>query len=157
MLLVVVSAVFFGLECHVEYQTYVVNFSAEALRVSDNELLSAYFEGELMDAERITESLGGQFHTEYFVIDLNEDEYEDYLVRLEGAGYSGSGGDSVYILVGEEEGLRTVFAGTIRFSSDDVKYGPFVVLKEKTKDMHDIVFTAYDKVWKYNELADCYE
>lgn len=121
--------------------------------VYDNVALCEVLKETLKDGEWIAETCDSFFVAEYFVFDFNGDGKEDYLVSLAGAGYHGSGGNSVSIFLGGDV-LQEIFGATVRFYGGI--YAPVMVLNEKTAGLYNIAFDGYDVIWKYDEQEEWY-
>ena len=167
--LIICQSIWMLSACHAEYQedspkyVYLEGGMHEILEeniasdspysVYDNAALCEALKETLEDGEWIAETCDSFFVAEYFVFDFNGDGKEDYLVSLAGAGYHGSGGNSVSIFLGGDV-LQEVFGATVRFYGGI--YAPVMVLNEKTGGLYNIAFDGYDVIWKYDERAEWY-
>lgn len=126
--------------------------------VEENELLCQYLAEQLENGRAMVELGVSFFEAEYFTYDFNDDGKDDYLVSLCGAGFHSANGNLTYIFLQEDEGLRRVFHVTLSFaySGEDGGYAPVMVLSEKVNGVHSIVFSGYDRIWKYDEQEDRY-
>ena len=97
------------------------------------------------------------FPLEYFLFDFNDDGLEDYLICLSGWGYTGSGGDWIFIYVQEEGGtLKEVLSIHDRLHQGDGIHARFTVLNEKTDGYYAIVLTT-NHILRYDSDKGWYE
>ena len=145
-----------GIEKYVILETNICNAAPKP--VEENELLCQSLADVLEDGNTTAQLSDSFFVAEYFTYDLNADGKEDYLVSLYGAGYNGAHGNSTSIFLQEDDGLREVFHATMDFadSGENGGYAPVIVLDEKVNGLYCLVFTGYDRIWKYDEQKKWY-
>lgn len=152
------STLYFTLdnEKYVILETNICNVAPKP--VEENELLCQSLADVLEDGNTTAQLSDSFFVAEYFSYDLNDDGKDDYLVSLYGAGYNGAHGNSTSIFLQEEDGLREVFHATMEFADSDGNggYAPVIVLDEKVNGLYCLVFTGYDRIWKYDEQKKWY-
>ena len=137
--------------------TFLADYYKDDIKDTIKLIKNIYSEEEL---RRWDEDESEWFDMDYHLFDFNDDGLEDYLVCIYAVSWTGSGGNSVDILVQEEDGtFREVLSITLRL----INYEPpdmheaLTVLDEKTDGYYAIVTPFYNRILRYDKERGRYD
>lgn len=127
----------------------------------DNTTLKKYFQEDIEYAKDMYDRgiTGSPLTIDYFLFDFNDDGLDDYLVCFNGAGWNGSAGNTIWILIQEGTGvIRRVFYCTVRFHEKFLPYGhdAIAVLDEKTNGYYAFVLPGTNRIIRYDKETERY-
>lgn len=150
-------------EIEKKHEILVYDISTSPRYDYENTPLRDYIDKEKEDNQKFVEKLGShhELEVDYHVFDFNDDGIEDYLLCIDGIGYSGTAGHCVEVFVGMEDGsAEEIFHANLRFHNENIPSGHerFTVLNEKTGGFYAIVLPGSNRILRYDlETGGGYE
>lgn len=128
----------------------------------ENTPLRDYIDKEKEENQRDVEKFGShhEMRVDYHVFDFNDDGIEDYLLCIDGIGYSGTAGHCVELFVGKEDGsAEEILHVNLHFHNENMPSGHerFTVLNEKTGGFYAIVLPGSNRILRYDLETGGYE